>query len=119
MSFLIFPTAHLTEFWADGLVEYSVQRYPHSTAVSFAVREVQTQTVTFAYEGLVEAQLREAVLGPDQLWLPQFTVPVQTSTVALQLPENWEVVAGDIQAVEKQGGVPDDPARTLLPVPHR
>jgi len=103
VSFLIFPTAHLTEFWADGLVEYSVQRYPHSTAVSFAVREVQTQTVTFAYEGLVEAQLRAAVLGPDQLWLPQFTVPVQTSTVTLQLPENWEVVAGDIQAVEKQG----------------
>lgn len=103
LSLLIFPTAHLTEFWADHLVEYSVQRYDHGTAVNFVVREVRPQTVTFAYEGLVEPKFKEAVLGPGQLWLPEFTVPVEEYAVVLQLPSHWTVVAGEVEDTQAQG----------------
>lgn len=103
LSLLIFPTAHLTEFWADYLVEYNVQRYPHGTEVVFAVRDMAPQKVTFSYEGLVEPKLVTAALGPDQLWLPEFSVPVQGWEVVLQIPSNWEVVSGKVQEAQNQG----------------
>src|SRR5690606_41511833 len=37
-SLPLFPEAHVTEFWADSLVEYSVERSAPGTAVSFALR---------------------------------------------------------------------------------
>ncbi|NLM41582.1 MAG: hypothetical protein GX199_04665 [Firmicutes bacterium] len=103
LAFLIFPAAHLTEFWADDLVEYSVQRYPDSTAVVFTVREVRPQQVTFSYEGLVEQRLEQAVLDPHALWLPEFSVPVQEVPVTLQLPIHWEVISEEVQQVRVQG----------------
>lgn len=103
LSLFIFPNAAVTEFWADELVSYSVQRYEHGTEVVFSIREVKPQTVTFSYEGLVEPQPQEAVLGRDQLWLPQFSAPVQELTVTLQLPAAWEVHFGSVQTVQEQG----------------
>ncbi|MGB3957586.1 MAG: hypothetical protein WBM05_05990 [Limnochordia bacterium] len=102
-SLLLFPEAHVTEFWADSLVEYSVERSAHGTAVIFALRELGPQTITFSYEGLVEPQLHEAVLGRDQLWLPEFTAPVEEWTVVLQLPEEWEVAAGEVVQLDAEG----------------
>ena len=65
-----------------------MERSAHGTAVIFALRELGPQTITFSYEGLVEPQLHEAVLGRDQLWLPEFTAPVEEWTVVLQLQKN-------------------------------
>ncbi|HHT42440.1 MAG TPA: hypothetical protein GX014_03470 [Firmicutes bacterium] len=103
LSFLIFPTAHLTEFWADHLMEYRVERHPHGTTVILAVRQLGPQTISFSYEGLIEPKQQEAVLGRDQLWLPEFTIPAQDWDVAVQLPLGWEVAEGEVRETSTEG----------------
>ena len=86
LSFLIFPTAHLTEFWADHLMEYRVERHPHGTTVILAVRQLGPQTISFSYEGLIEPKQQEAVLGRDQLWLQSSPSQLETGTWQFSCP---------------------------------
>src|SRR5690625_1131178 len=71
LSFLVFPMAQITEFWTDNLVDYSIQRGPNGTLVNFSIRQAHPQSLSFSYEGFLEPETRQIILGPDQLWFPE------------------------------------------------
>lgn len=90
LSFLVFPMAQITEFWTDNLVDYSIQRGPNGTLVNFSIRQAHPQSLSFSYEGFLEPETRQIILGPDQLWFPELSFPIKTPEITLELPETWE-----------------------------
>lgn len=104
LSFALFPTAHLTEFWSDELVQYRVEKDEDRTLVSFELRQAVPQTLSFSYEGLVAPKEALAVLGPAELWLPLFLQPLASPAVTLQLPKGWTVVDGAVLDSWEEGG---------------
>ena len=90
-SFMLFPTAQITELWADELMEYTTERGAHGTMVSLSLREVRSQTLSFAYEGFLDLNGTELFLDRDSLWFPEFSFPIDGSQVNMELPSDWFV----------------------------
>lgn len=96
LSLLVFPTAQITEFWADELLEYQVQRAPHGTVVTFNVQAVRPQTLSFSYEGFLEPQTALMTMDRDCLWFPEFSFAIQSPLITVQLPLDWEFKADQV-----------------------
>ncbi len=92
LSFLIFPTAQITELWADELMEYNIKRGTHGTVVSLSLKQARPQTLSFSYEGFVHQQGIQVSLDRDSLWFPEFSFPSESPNVNLELPQHWEIV---------------------------
>lgn len=103
LSFLVFPNAQITEFWADGLVDYSIHRGAQGTIVTFALREAIPQSLSFSYEGFLESQGGQITLGREQLWFPEFSFLSQNPEVKVQLPLTWEFSAEGLVETSVQG----------------
>ena len=91
--FLLFPTAQITELWADEMLEYNVQRGLHGTVVTLRLRQAKPQTLSFSYEGFLSPGGSEVLLDRDSLWFPEFSFAIGSPQINLELPANWELGA--------------------------
>ncbi len=91
-SFLLFPTAQITELWADELGEYTVQRGSHGTMVTLSLLRVRPQTLSFSYEGFLDLEGTELFLDRNSLWFPEFSFPIEETQVEVDLPSDWILV---------------------------
>lgn len=92
-SFLVFPTAQITELWADELVAYDVQRGSHGTVVTLTLRQARPQLFSFAYEGFLNLENIQGFLDRNSLWFPEFSFPIDSVEVKVELPEHWKLVS--------------------------
>ena len=88
-SFILFPTAQITELWADELMEYTIQRSIHATMVSLSLQQVRPQTLSFSYEGFLDLEGTELLLDRNSLWFPEFPFPIEGTQVNVVLPSDW------------------------------
>lgn len=103
LSFVVFPGAQITEFWADDLIDYAIERRSHQTEVHFNLRQARRQNLSFSYEGFVEPELAQVFLGRDQLWFPELSFPVEPPHFTLQIPLIWEFQGDNVFDTEKHG----------------
>lgn len=92
-SFLLFPSAQVTEIWTDELVGYDVQRGPHGTMVTLTLRQARPQVFSFAYEGFLNLENAKGLLDRNSLWFPEFSFPIDGAEVEVELPQDWEIVS--------------------------
>ncbi len=91
-SFLLFPTAQITELWTDDLISYDVQRGPHGTMVTLTLGQVRPQVFSLAYEGFLDTESIQGSLDRNSLWFPEFSFPIDAAKIIVALPEHWELV---------------------------
>ncbi|NLL43878.1 MAG: hypothetical protein GX251_11125 [Firmicutes bacterium] len=90
-SFLLFPSAQITELWADGLMEYKVQRGVHGTMISISLNQARPQVLSFAYEGFLNLQGSTLFLDRNSLWFPEFSFPIGSTEINVTLSDGWEL----------------------------
>ncbi|HHT91342.1 MAG: hypothetical protein QM451_04840 [Bacillota bacterium] len=92
-SFLLFPSAQITELWADELREYNIQRSAHGTVVTLSLQQVRRQTLNLSYEGFLSPRNSEVLLDRDSLWFPEFSFAIESPQIHFTLPDDWSLVS--------------------------
>lgn len=103
LSLMLFPNAQITEFWADELEKYQIERGPQSTIVSFSVKHLQSQKLNFSYEGFLSPQGELVAMDRDSLWFPEFSFAIDNPKLVLQIPSEWSWLVGQEYTYFEQG----------------
>lgn len=102
-TFSVFPGAQITEFWADELLEYQIERRAQTTYVHFTLKRPGRQSLSFSYEGFIDPQPHQATMGPDILWFPEFSFATHNPEIIVQLPAEWNLLTNATVETEKRG----------------
>ena len=84
--------------WTEGITDYTVDRGVLGTLVTVRLSSYESErTLYLGYEGFLELDQEDAlILGRDELWFPEFSIPTSEPKLIFGFPEGWHQVVSAI-----------------------